>query len=61
MSFKITVTEIKEPSASFNPGESENQIYVQTVPQLDMGKLIAAVNYTPRVRKTKTATAKAAV
>jgi hypothetical protein len=55
MPFQVIVREIK-PRQNAEPGTaatSSEQIYEQQVDWLDLGKLIAAVNHKPRLRKTK--------
>lgn len=54
MPYTITVRETKHLPAT---GVADSaQIYEQTVEALDLAKLLAAVNYRPRVRKPRNST-----
>ena len=62
MSFQVIVREIKPRattaadanSASSAPNTVSEQIYEQQVPDLDLSRVLAAVNYKPRTRKPRT-------
>lgn len=72
MPFQVIVREIKSAStpgaraltpeevAGVPVGTRGEQIYEQTVPELDLGKVIAAVNHKPRAPRKSRASASAA-
>ncbi len=57
MSYQVIVRQIATP-ADQKPERGE-QIYEQLVESLDLSKVIAAVNFKPRVRKPRTPAATA--
>lgn len=59
MAYKITVYEVTPPQSAVQiEAETTTPIYEQRVETLDMRKLIDAVNFKPRVRRSKEETAK---
>lgn len=63
MPFQVIVREIKQRidlgAAVGNNSQTSEQIYEQNVEALDLSKVIAAVNFKPRVRKPRTPAASA--